>query len=113
MSRGLSGLRAWVLQRLSAVYLAVFFFFTLAYVLLNPGMGFEQWRAWVSHPVMLLGLGVFYLMLLVHAWVGLRDVVLDYLHPLWLRLTVLFLIGLFLSACALWAGKVLLWTAMQ
>lgn len=111
MSRGLQGLRAWVLQRLSALYLGVFFLFCVVYVLFHPGMSYAQWHAWLSQPYMLMALGLFYVTLILHAWIGLRDVALDYLHPLWLRLSVLFLIGLFLAACALWAGRVLIMAA--
>ena len=63
MSRGLQGLRAWVIQRLSAVFLGLFFLYAVAYVFLKPGMSFTQWTQWVTGPAMLMALGLFYLAL--------------------------------------------------
>jgi succinate dehydrogenase / fumarate reductase membrane anchor subunit len=50
---------------------------------------------------------VFFAALLLHAWVGLRDVVLDYIKPLALRVGVLALLGFALLAVAMWAGRIL------
>lgn len=114
MSGVLGGLRAWLLQRVTSVYVAVFLIYILVYLALNgDGMGYAGWRDWVGHPLMLLATALFFLALLLHAWIGLRDVVLDYVKPLALRLTVLALMALALVACGVWAGTVLLITALR
>ena len=48
------------------------------------------------------------LAVLLHGWVGMRDVVRDYVRRLWLRLLLLSLIGLLLTGCGLWALHILL-----
>jgi succinate dehydrogenase / fumarate reductase membrane anchor subunit len=55
----------------------------------------------------------FVLAVLLHAWLGMRDVVLDYVHRLWLRLLLLPLIGLLLTGSGLWAFHILLPVARQ
>ena len=50
----------------------------------------------------------FVLALLVHVWVGLRDIVLDYLHPLALRIGTLALIAFLLGGCGFWALRTLI-----
>ena len=108
MSRPTHGLRDWLLQRLTAIYLGGFLVYLLVHFLLQPQHSFQQWHDWVTHPVMIIAIALFIMAVLVHGWVGMRDVVLDYVHAISLRLTILSLIGLTLISCGLWALRVLL-----
>lgn len=108
MSRPTHGLRDWLLQRLTAVYLGIFLVYLLLHFLLQPQHSYQQWHDWVTQPVMIIAIAVFILALLVHGWVGMRDVVLDYVHATGLRLAVLSLIALTLIASGIWALRVLL-----
>ena len=108
MSRPTHGLRDWLLQRISAVYLAGFLAYFLAHIALQPVHSFQQWHDWMRHPLMAITSAGFIVALLLHGWVGMRDVVLDYVHALSLRLAVLSLIGLVLIGCGLWALRILL-----
>jgi len=108
VSRPTHGLRDWLLQRLTAVYLGGFLVFLLVHFLLQPQHSFQQWHDWVTHPVMIIAIALFIMAVLVHGWVGMRDVVLDYVHTISLRLTILSLTGLILISCGLWALRVLL-----
>ena len=108
MSRPAHGLRDWLLQRLTAIYLGGFLVYLLVHFLLQSQHSFQQWHDWVTHPVMIIATALFIVAVLVHGWVGMRDVVLDYVHAISLRLTILSLIGLTLISCGLWALRVLL-----
>jgi succinate dehydrogenase / fumarate reductase membrane anchor subunit len=108
LSRPTHGLRDWLLQRISAVYLAVFLVFLLLRLALRPVQTFQEWHAWFANPAMSVASCAFVLLLLLHGWFGIRDVVLDYVHRLWLRLLLLSLLGLLFSGCGLWALHVLL-----
>jgi len=107
MKGGLQGLQAWVVQRVTAVYLALFVLVALG-VLLGAPADAAAWRALVTHPFALLALALFYLALLWHAWIGVRDVFVDYLHVLWIRLAAYVLLAAFLIGCGLWVARVLL-----
>ncbi|MBF6618184.1 MAG: succinate dehydrogenase, hydrophobic membrane anchor protein [Candidimonas sp.] len=107
----LSGLGAWTIQRLTAVYLLIFFLFLLGYFVFWPPGSYEIWRDWISSTPLVIATSLFFIALLVHAWVGLRDVVLDYVKPLPLRLGVLAVLGFSLIGLAVWAIKVLLTAA--
>ena len=107
MSRTASGLRAWVVQRVSAVYLALFFVYLIVQWLAAPPVDYAAWRAWIGHPLMNVASLLFVAALLLHAWVGLRDILIDYVHPTALRVSLLAAIGLGLLACGLWAATVL------
>ena len=105
----LSGLRAWTIQRISAIYMALF---TLAVMigLLLDGMPADHtaWRESLSSPLVNLAVTTFILALLLHAWIGARDVIIDYVHPLAARFTALAIAAIFLIVCGLWAARVLL-----
>lgn len=108
MSRQLSGLRAWVVQRLSAVYIGLFLLVAGAALLIKgPPLNYRNWLALWSDPLFNLAMQVFVIAVLLHAWVGIRDVVLDYLKPLALRFSALSLVALGLLGCGLWAIRIL------
>ncbi len=107
MSRQMSGFRAWVWQRASAVYLALYIAYVLLHLMLAPPVDQQALASWMGALPMWLATALFMLMLLLHAWVGVRDVILDYLKPAFLRFLALLAVQAFLLACGLWALAVL------
>jgi len=106
--RGANGLRPWLVQRLSAVYMAGFVTFVLVNLAGTQTIGFEAWRGWVAGPLVNAALALFVVALLSHAWVGTRDVVLDYVKPVGLRMVLLTLFALFFLLLLFWGLRVLL-----
>jgi succinate dehydrogenase / fumarate reductase membrane anchor subunit len=107
VSRGFSGLRAWVVQRISAIYLALFTLIVAVAFVIAPPVSDTQWRAVVAQPLVQMAAGLYVLTLAAHAWVGLRDVIMDYLKPAGMRLAALSIVALILGASALWALRTL------
>jgi succinate dehydrogenase / fumarate reductase membrane anchor subunit len=107
VTRAVNGLRAWLLQRVSALYLIFFTLFLVLHFLFNPPGDYAQWRAWVAAPAVGSSVAVFFAMLLIHMWVGLRDVIIDYVHPFAVRLSVLALVALALLGAGAWAALIL------
>lgn len=99
-----------MLQRISAVYLGMFLVYFVAQMSVGQPWGWQEWHAWITHPVMRIASAGFILALLAHAWIGMRDIILDYIQHLGLRLGLLTLIGLILGGCGLWALQVLMVT---
>ena len=110
----LEGLRPWVIQRVSAVYIILFSFYII-YCLASNNIdtasslsAFENWRNWLFNPFNTTVVGIFVIALLFHAWIGMRDVVLDYVHNIMLKIFVFgILIGVLLGS-GLWIFRVLL-----
>lgn len=50
---------------------------------------------------------IFFAALFLHTWVGVRDVVMDYVHPIALRVSALALLGFSLMAMAAWVVRIL------
>lgn len=108
MSRQASGLMAWVVQRATAVYLGLFLGYLLIHFTLQPPVDHAALKAWVTQPLVSAGLLLFIPVLLAHAWVGIRDVLIDYVHPLGTRVLLLSLFAFCFLASGLWALKAII-----
>lgn len=109
MNTYLTGLPAWLVQRLSALYMILFTLFAAAGWWLSVPLEFTAWRSLFAHPVVSVATAMFFLALLLHAWVGMRDVILDYAgrFPA-IRLMLLVLLGGWLIMLALWLLRIVL-----
>jgi len=104
----LEGLRPWVIQRVSAVYIILFTLYVVYNLTTAGNIDFETWRGWLFNPLNTTLVGLFIIALLFHAWIGMRDVVLDYVHNIMLRIFVFgVLIGILLGS-GLWVFRILL-----
>ena len=111
-SPGLQGLRPWIIQRISAVFIAAFFLYILFVLLTNNPVNVNDWANWVSMPLNNILLGLFLVAVLWHAWVGIRDIVLDYVPNVVARLFVLTAIGCVIIGSGLWGFKALFMVAI-
>ncbi len=102
------GLRDWLAQRITAVLMALFTVLLLAQVLLTKGpIGYEQWAGiFASQWMKALTFAVIVAML-YHVWVGVRDIFMDYIKPVAIRLSLQVFSIVWLVACAGWAIRVL------
>lgn len=103
-----SGLRAWLVQRFTAVYMLLFLVLALACFAFNAPHSYREWQLWITNPLAAAATALFFVALLLHAWVGLRDVMMDYVKPLPLRVALLASLGFFLAGLALWVLRILL-----
>ncbi len=103
------GLRDWLLQRISAVVMALYSLAFLLCLLPRLPLSFEEWHAWFSYPAVKMATLLFLLSLLLHAWVGVRDIFMDYIKSFGLRLSLQVLVILALLVYAVWAIA-LLWS---
>jgi succinate dehydrogenase / fumarate reductase membrane anchor subunit len=102
-----SGQRAFVLQRLSALALLACLAGATLRLAFGAPVTLQQWQAWAAQPAGAAALLVVAAAVIVHAWVGARDVVLDYVRPFSLRLTVLSLIAVALALVGAWTAFIL------
>lgn len=103
-----AGFVEWLLQRVSAIYLAGFCLYLVAYFLASPISSHAAWTQWFAHGGVRLAWALAIASLLVHGWIGMRSVYLDYLKPLWLRFGVQMVTALAFAAMALWSAQILL-----
>ncbi|HEX7688916.1 MAG TPA: succinate dehydrogenase, hydrophobic membrane anchor protein [Burkholderiaceae bacterium] len=101
------GLRDWLVQRATAVVMAIF---TVALVLqlLMPGpLDYDRWAGIFAHQWMKLLTFVTIVSILWHAWVGVRDVLMDYVQAVAWRLVLQVAAIVWLVGCAGWALQVI------
>lgn len=107
MSQRPQGMRAWLLQRLSAVYMALYVIVALFWVLQNTPLDFAAWQALFAQPLINIFTLLFIFLLLAHAWIGVRDIFVDYIHHLPSRFILLVLVSTLQIMLAIWVFMVL------
>jgi succinate dehydrogenase / fumarate reductase, membrane anchor subunit len=101
------GFKDWLAQRATAIIMAVYTVVLLAALLLSDGVSYDKWaRLFAFMPMKLLTLVVF-IAFAYHAWVGMRDIWMDYVKPVVLRLVLQVATILWLVAMTGWAIQVL------
>ena len=102
------GLRDWLAQRVTAALIALFTLLVLAQVLLTKGpIGYDKWAGIFSSQWMKMLTFVVIIALLYHVWVGMRDIWMDYIKPVGVRLGLQVFTLVWLVACAGWGIQVL------
>ena len=101
------GLSEWLLQRLTAVVMAVYTLFAFCYVLYRKPGTYADWSAMFAGNFFRLFTMLFIVSLLYHAWVGMRDILMDYLRATAVRLTAEVLVALALIFYLIWSASVL------
>ena len=101
------GMRDWLSQRITAVLMALFTIVLLAQVIFGGPLGYERWAAIFSAQWMKVLSFVVFVCLGWHAWVGVRDILMDYIKPVALRLGLQVTTIVWLVGCMGWAVQVL------
>jgi len=102
------GLRDWLAQRITAVLMVLFTFLVLAQVLFSKGpIGYEKWAGIFSPQWMKALTFVIVVALLYHVWVGVRDIWMDYVKSVALRLSLQVFSIVWLVGCAGWTIQIL------
>ena len=101
------GMRDWLSQRVTAVVMALFTLVLLVQLLLPGPLGYDRWAGIFSAQWMKLFTLVVFLALAWHAWVGMRDIWMDYVRPVGARLVLQMATIVWLLGCTAWAVQVL------
>lgn len=108
MSIHAQGVRAWLLQRLSGAYIGLYLVIALITIGIGPTLDFVRWHGLMSQPVVSIATLLFFFFILIHAWVGIRDVLVDYVQFQALRFSILLVLALGLLAMGIWVSMILL-----
>jgi len=101
------GIGDWLLQRLTAVVMAVYTVVFVAALLVCAPRTFPAWQEMFASPWMRVATLVFLVALLYHAWVGVRDIIMDYIKSTAVRLAAQTLVAVTLVAELAWAIAIL------
>lgn len=104
------GLHDWLIQRVTAVVMAIYSTGLLGFFITHSGLEFYQWASLFQPVWMKVATALFVLCLLWHAWIGMWTIFTDYVKPFWLRLSLHTLVLLGLAALFL-ETLLILWGA--
>lgn len=107
MSWRASGFRAWLWQRATSVYMTLFLLVMAITLVVQTPSTYPAWRGIVGDGRVAIATALFFAALLLHSWIGVRDVIIDYVRPFLLRITLLAVVGCGLFATLLWVLRVL------
>ncbi|MDB5796805.1 MAG: sdhD [Paucimonas sp.] len=101
------GTADWLAQRVTAILMALYTLVLLVAFLFSGPASYESWAGLFAAQWFKLFTFVTLISLFYHAWVGMRNVWMDYVKPVALRLllqgaTIAWLVG-----CAGWAAQIL------
>ena len=101
------GLGDWLLQCLTAVVMAIYTVVALAAIVWCAPATYADWRAMFAgtffRPLTML----FLIALLYHAWVGMRDILMDYIHATGIRLALQSAVAVVLLLYLIWSASIL------
>ncbi|HZQ62850.1 MAG TPA: succinate dehydrogenase, hydrophobic membrane anchor protein [Casimicrobiaceae bacterium] len=101
------GMKDWLAQRVSAVVMAAYTIVLLAIVMWNGGLDYQSWSSVFASNAFRLLTFLFLVSLLYHAWVGVRDIYMDYIKPVGVRMLVQVLSIALLIAYLGWSIQIL------
>jgi succinate dehydrogenase / fumarate reductase membrane anchor subunit len=103
------GLRDWAVQRVSAIIMAVYSIWLIAYLVFHPELSFAEWRGLFSSLTVKIASILFLFALLWHAWIGMWTIFTDYVKPYVIRCVLNVLVILALATYFIW-GLMILWS---
>lgn len=101
------GVKDWLAQRVTAIVMAIYTVILLVAFLTGQNFSYEGWAGLFAKQWFKLASLVTFLALYYHAWVGIRDIWMDYVKSAGLRLFLMLLTIFWLLACAAWTVQIL------
>ncbi|MEN3113053.1 succinate dehydrogenase, hydrophobic membrane anchor protein [Uliginosibacterium paludis] len=101
------GFRDWLAQRVTAVVMALYTVFFLIRVALLPAHDNAAWRGMFTGGFTKFATFLFFMALFFHAWVGVRDIWMDYVKPISVRLALHVATLFVLVGYAGWVAQIL------
>ena len=105
------GWRDWLSQRVTAVVMALYTLLILGIVIWNGGIDYAVWKSLFASHAFKLATFLFMIALAFHAWVGVRNIAMDYVKPIGMRLALQTIVICVLIAYMGWTIEVL-WGAV-
>jgi succinate dehydrogenase / fumarate reductase, membrane anchor subunit len=100
------GLAGFIGQRVTSIVLTLWILLVGVSMLFGP-LSYDTWAALFAPLWMKIVTLIALFSLLYHAWVGMRNIWMDYIQPVWVRLSIETITILWLVACGVWSVQIL------
>jgi len=101
------GLRDWLAQRITAAIMALYSVIVLVVLLTGAPISYAVWSDLFAQGWMRVATLLFAASFAWHAWVGMRDILMDYVKPAGARLTLEIVVLLALAGYLGWTVQIL------
>jgi succinate dehydrogenase / fumarate reductase membrane anchor subunit len=101
------GIRDWLAQRITAAIMAIYIVVIAIVLVRRCARDYESWHSLFQSQCMRIVSMLFALSLLLHAWIGVRDIFMDYVKSAGLRLLLQVVVIVLLTSYGLWAAQIL------
>jgi len=101
------GLRDWLAQRVTAAIMAVYTVIVLVVLIGGAPLSYAVWLELFTLGWMRVATLLFAASLAWHAWVGMRDILMDYIRPAGTRLALEVVVLLMLAGYLGWVVQIL------
>jgi len=101
------GMGDWLAQRMTALIMAIYTLIVFAVVVTNTPPTYGTWKALFAQGWMRVATLLFAVSLAWHAWIGVRDILMDYVKPDGLRLALQVLALLLIASYLGWTVQIL------
>ena len=107
---GRNGVHDWLLLRASAIIINLYVLYILGFFVTAPELTYDIWRGFFATSITKVFTLLTLLSILVHAWIGLWQVLTDYVKPLAVRLVLQLAVVVALLVYLLY-GTIVVWGA--
>lgn len=101
------GLKDWLAQRVTAVLITLYLIVLAGVLSVTSPQDYAAWKGLFSHQWMRIATFVFFICVFWHAWIGMRNILMDYVHPTAIRLTVQIAVIAVLLFYWVWTAEIL------
>jgi len=101
------GLRDWLVQRATAVVLTLYLILLAVRMVSARPIDHDAWAGIFVAPGMKIATLIAFAALAWHAWIGMRDIWMDYVRPTGIRMLLQLGTVLWLVYCLVWAVQIL------
>lgn len=101
------GWQDWLAQRVTAVIMVLFSIVIIGFFAVHGGVNYEQWKTLFGSQIFRILALLFFLSVFYHAWIGIKDVLMDYIKPAGLRISLQVCVMLFLVVCSIWSVTII------
>jgi succinate dehydrogenase / fumarate reductase membrane anchor subunit len=101
------GLRDWLAQRVSAVVMVMYTLLVTVILLSQSPLQYTEWKALFSYQWMRFASLLFLLSLFIHAWIGVHDILMDYVSATSIRLGLQVAVIVALVVYIIWSIQIL------
>ncbi|PTN08632.1 succinate dehydrogenase, hydrophobic membrane anchor protein [Nitrosomonas aestuarii] len=101
------GLRDWMAQRVTAVLMVIYILLLVTIIWIVAPRDYAAWANVFNNQWMRIATFLFFACLFWHAWVGVRNVLMDYVKPAITRLILQILVIISLLVYLVWTAEIL------